>query len=123
MPAPEPKPGASTSDGEVRVCCPPETDPFDDIQDNQSDWDRYASLLPLKWCCVINDAFKAADQQAIWFQQRHQILVYIAAVAAPLTVLLAIAGLAFPTEPVTKWTEKRGDSECGGDSGGRRVRP
>ncbi len=106
MPVPEPKPEASTSNGEVRVCGPTETDPFDDINDNQSDWDRYASLLPLKWCCVINDAFKAADKQAIWFQRRHQILVYIAAVAAPRTVLLAIAGLAVRTEAVTTWIER-----------------
>jgi hypothetical protein len=97
MPAPEPKPEASTSNGEARACAPTETDPFDDVLDNQSDWDRYASLLPLRWCCMISDASRPADKQALWFQKRHRFLIYIAALAATSTVVLAIVGLAYRT--------------------------
>ena len=97
MPAPEPKPEASTSNGEVRVCGPTQTDPFDDVHDNQSDWDRYASLLPLRWCCMISDAFDKADKRALWFRKRHRRVVYGAALTATLAVVLAIAGLAYET--------------------------
>jgi hypothetical protein len=63
----------------------------------QSDWDRYASQLPLRWCCIISDAFRAADEQALWFQKRHRFLIYIADLAATSTVALAIVGLAYRT--------------------------
>jgi hypothetical protein len=95
MPAPEPKSEASTSKREVRVCGPTETDPFDDVHDNQSDWDRYASLLPLSWCCMISDTFDKADKRALWFQRRHRRVVYTAALSASFAVVFAIAGLAY----------------------------
>jgi hypothetical protein len=66
MADPEPKPDAA------RACGPTETDPFDDMHDNQADWDQYASVLPLRSLCDIGEAFDRADGEAKKFQRWHR---------------------------------------------------
>lgn len=95
MPVPEPKSELPPVSGPVRACGPTETDPFDDMHDNQSDWDQYAALLPLGWCCKMGDAFDEADREAIKYQKRHRGVTYVAAAVATLAVVLAIAGLGY----------------------------
>jgi hypothetical protein len=91
----EPKFAVPTVSGEVRACGPTETDPFDDMHDNQADWDQYVSLLPLRWCCTIGEAFDEADTDAKDFQTWHRWFTYLAAGLATATVVLAITGLGY----------------------------
>jgi len=88
---------------EARACGPTETDPFDDMHDNQADWDQYASLLPLRWCCTIGEAFDRADGHAKKYQAWHRWFTYAAAILATATVVFAIAGLGFVAAEKLEW--------------------
>ncbi len=79
--------------GNLRACAAVETDPFDDMHDNQADWDRYSSLLPLEGCCKLSAAFDRADGEAVKYQSRHRLVTKLAAGVATLAVVLAISGL------------------------------
>lgn len=95
MADPEPKIEASAVTQKTRACGPTEVDPFDDMHDNQNDWDQYVSLLPLKEFCKIGEAFDEADADAKYFQVWHRIFTCSAAVLATFALVLAIAGLGY----------------------------
>ena len=82
-------------DNRPRACGPSDADPFDDMHDNQADWEQYASLLPLRGCCQIGDAFDAADKEAVKYQKRHRRLTCVAAFVATIAVVAAIVGLGY----------------------------
>jgi hypothetical protein len=103
--------GSEPKSDAARACGPTETDPFDDMHDNQADWDQYASVLPLRWLCEIGEAFDRSDGEAKKFQRWHRWFTYAAALLATLTVVLAIVGLGFvasdpPEASKLRWEDR-----------------